>query len=63
MEDGVPGTGEKYRGQQLWTRGYFAVATSNVTAKMIAEYIEHYFEGKEGKTSCEWVILRLKSNP
>ena len=40
---------KKYWGQHLWARGYFAVSVGNVTAKMIAEYIEHHFEDKEGQ--------------
>ncbi|MFH1207339.1 MAG: IS200/IS605 family transposase [Patescibacteria group bacterium] len=40
---------KKYWGQHLWARGYFAVSTGNVTAKMVQEYIEHHFEGQEGE--------------
>lgn len=40
---------KKYWGQHFWARGYFAVSTGNVTTKMIQEYIEHHFEGKEGE--------------
>ena len=40
---------KKYWGQHLWARGYFAVSVGNVTAKMIQEYIEHHFEGKEAE--------------
>ena len=40
---------KKYWGQHLWARGYFAVSVGNVTKQMIAEYIEHHFEGKEGE--------------
>lgn len=39
---------KRYWGQHLWARGYFAVSVGNVSAKMIQEYIEHHFEGKEG---------------
>src|SRR3989338_9069937 len=42
---------KKYWGQHLWARGYFAVSVGNVTAKMIEDYIEHHFEGSEGKDS------------
>ena len=40
---------KRYWGQHLWVRGYFAVSAGNVTAKMVQEYIEHHFEGKEGE--------------
>ena len=40
---------KKYWGQHLWARGYFVVSTGNVTTKMIEEYINHHFEGKEGE--------------
>lgn len=40
---------KRYWGQHLWARGYFAVSVGNVTAKMIQEYIEHHFEGREGE--------------
>jgi putative transposase len=38
-----------YWGQHLWTRGYFAVSTGNVSTTMTTEYIQHHFENKEGK--------------
>jgi len=40
---------KRYWGQHLWARGYFAVSVGNVTAKMLQEYLEHHFEGKEGE--------------
>ena len=46
-----PELGKKYWGQHLWARGYFAVTIGNVTAKMIEEYINHHFEGKEHEDS------------
>ena len=42
---------KRYWGQHLWARGYFAVSVGNVSAKMIQEYIEHHFEGKQGQDS------------
>lgn len=42
---------KRYWGQHLWARGYFAVSVGNVTQKMIKDYIEHHFEGKEGEDS------------
>ena len=44
-----PELGRRYFGQHLWARGYFVVSVGNVTAKMVEEYIEHHFEGKEGE--------------
>src|SRR3989338_3270513 len=42
---------KRYWGQHLCARGYFAVSVGNVSAKMIQEYIEHHFEGKQGQDS------------
>jgi putative transposase len=36
---------KQYWGEHLWARGYFVYSTSNVTTKMIEEYIKHHFEG------------------
>ena len=40
---------KEYWGKHLWARGYFCVSVGNVTEKMIKDYIEHHFEGEEGK--------------
>jgi putative transposase len=42
---------KRYWGQHLWARGYFAVSVGNVTKDMVAAYLEHHFEGKEGTDS------------
>jgi|SRR3989338_652220 len=38
---------QRYWGQHLWARGYFAVSVGNVSQDMVAEYIKHHFENKE----------------
>jgi len=42
---------KQYWGGHLWARGYFCVSVGNVTDKMVKEYIEHHFEGEDGKDS------------
>jgi len=42
---------KRYWGQHLWARGYFAVSVGNVTKDMVAEYLNHHYEGKEGSDS------------
>lgn len=34
---------KQYWGQRMWSRGYFACTTGNVSDEMIREYIEHRF--------------------
>ena len=51
MQMEFPELRERYWGQHLWARGYFAVSVGNVSQRMIPEYIEHHFEGKTGKDS------------
>ena len=51
MQMEFPELRERYWGQHLWARGYFAVSVGNVSQRMIQEYIEHHFEGKTGKDS------------
>ena len=38
---------KRYWGRHFWARGYFCVTAGELTKKMIEEYLEHHFEGKE----------------
>ena len=40
---------KKCWGKYFWGRGYFCVTAGELTKEMIAEYLEHHFEGKENK--------------
>ena len=42
-----PSLRKQYWGQRMWARGYFAVATGNVTDEMIREYIEKHTDKDE----------------
>lgn len=44
-----PDLKKRYWGQHLWARGYFAVSVGNVTKAMVAHYLEHHYEGPEGR--------------
>ena len=33
---------KQYWGQRMWSRGYFACSTGNVTDQMVKEYLEHH---------------------
>ena len=35
---------KQYWGQRMWSRGYFACSTGNVTDEMIKDYIKHHSE-------------------
>ena len=35
---------KEYWGQKMWSRGYFACSTGNVSSEMIAAYIENHVE-------------------
>ena len=38
------GLRKQYWGQRMWSRGYFACTTGNVTDEMVAAYIEGHIE-------------------
>lgn len=40
---------KKFWGRHLWARGHFCVTAGEMTKEMIAEYLEHHFEGNENK--------------
>ena len=46
-----PSLRKEYWGRRFWARGYFCVSVGNITEKLVKEYIEHHFEGKEGSDS------------
>ena len=46
-----PSLKREYWGRRFWARGYFCVSVGNTTEKLVKEYIEHHFEGKEGSDS------------
>ena len=44
-----PSLRKEFWGKHLWARGYFCVSVGNVSEEMMKNYIEHHFEGEEGK--------------
>jgi putative transposase len=46
-----PSLRKQFWGQHFWARGYFCVSVGNITDEMTKQYIEHHFEGEEGKDS------------